>query len=250
MTSPWVPPFACNRGRPVDVWEFFVQGFRRPENLDCLWVWCPLRVLANTSMTSRMVGWMGRTLLGFFNLVWKRYIGHLRGKETICESGLTFMGYLCFLEGMQLDPSRDCRQLIQDGLTWTFFEKCICKSVLTQKDPDSILLYLLYVRTCISYLVICWYMYFRYPTSWHLWMSVSLSSRPWIVRSFWSQMKRPRWSLITGAAWCWLMFWSQPLAPPSDVRCYELRAKVGVCNKYQVVGKTKPATTPVISLLH
>ena len=43
--------------------EFLVQGFRRPENLDCLWVWCPLRVLANTSMTSRMVGRMGGTLL-------------------------------------------------------------------------------------------------------------------------------------------------------------------------------------------
>lgn len=52
-----------------------------------------------------------------------------------------------------------------------------------------------------------------------------------IVRSSWSQMKRPRWSLITGAAWCWLMFWSQPLHH-QDARC--LPAKVGVYNKFLI----------------
>lgn len=109
------------------------------------------------------------------------------------------------------------------------------------KDPDSISSNLLYVPTCISYvigymlicymLIICVFFFDILRLDTCECQSHYRAVNCEIVRSSWSQMKRPRWSLITGAAWCWLMFWSQPLHH-QDARC--LPAKVGVYNKFLI----------------
>lgn len=193
-------------GRCLWCVEFLVQGFRRPENLDCLWVWCPSRVLANTSMTSRMVGRIGTDVVVGIFLFGTKKIGHLRGKDTICQVGWHSWVISAFWRECNWTHPEivvDCFKMAWHGVT---LQICAHTKTPTAFRHIYILctyLYFICYRLYVDMLYVdnmC--IFFWYPTSWHLRMSVSLSSRPWIVRSSWSQMKRPRWSLITGAAWC------------------------------------------------
>ncbi len=175
------------------------------------------------------------------------------------------MGYLCFLGG-----NGTMGPIQRLSSWWPRWLDIICPAwrmwyfTVLSKSHESCISsylqyrYLLYIRISYfddryTYIYIYVYVYIYWIFCILTLVNVSRTIQQWIVRSSWSQMKRPKWSLITGAAW---FIGTEP--NPCTTRMWYVKSKGGVTSFFdsrslraELTSSWEDETTsPVISLLH